>query len=108
MLLFTHVHDSVTPMQMLLLFRFLHRWYGLVSTLSLDLLLLLPLRSCPRWYGPGEPKKVFVERKTHRESWKVRGAEAVLHARVICQGTGLWDQQQTCQRLLPTLTAAPS
>jgi hypothetical protein len=24
-----------------------------------------------RWYGPGEPGKVFVERKTHRESWKV-------------------------------------
>jgi SPX domain protein involved in polyphosphate accumulation len=29
----------------------------------------------PRWYGPGEPKKVFVERKTHRESWK--GEESV-------------------------------
>ncbi|KAF6262836.1 VTC domain-containing protein [Scenedesmus sp. NREL 46B-D3] len=28
-----------------------------------------------RWYGPGEPKKVFVERKTHRESWK--GEESV-------------------------------
>lgn len=23
-----------------------------------------------RWYGGGEPKTVFVERKTHRESWK--------------------------------------
>jgi SPX domain protein involved in polyphosphate accumulation/uncharacterized membrane protein YidH (DUF202 family) len=22
-----------------------------------------------RWYGTGQPKKVFVERKTHRESW---------------------------------------
>uniref|UniRef100_A0A383VD06 SPX domain-containing protein n=1 Tax=Tetradesmus obliquus TaxID=3088 RepID=A0A383VD06_TETOB len=28
-----------------------------------------------RWYGPGEPKKVFIERKTHRESWK--GEESV-------------------------------
>eukprot|EP00775_Hariotina_reticulata_P007348 gene7348-7559_t len=28
-----------------------------------------------RWYGPGEPGKVFVERKTHRESWK--GEESV-------------------------------
>ena len=26
-----------------------------------------------RWYGDGEPRTVFVERKTHRESWKVRG-----------------------------------
>eukprot|EP00879_Flechtneria_rotunda_P014052 GHRR01014680.1.p1 GENE.GHRR01014680.1~~GHRR01014680.1.p1 ORF type:complete len:145 (+),score=28.69 GHRR01014680.1:422-856(+) len=34
---------------------------------------LLPSALCLvlRWYGPGEPKKVFVERKTHRESWKV-------------------------------------
>lgn len=23
-----------------------------------------------RWYGPGEPKLCFIERKTHRESWK--------------------------------------
>lgn len=23
-----------------------------------------------RWYGNGEPKTVFVERKTHREGWK--------------------------------------
>jgi SPX domain protein involved in polyphosphate accumulation/uncharacterized membrane protein YidH (DUF202 family) len=23
-----------------------------------------------RWYGPGEPRTCFVERKTHRESWK--------------------------------------
>ena len=23
-----------------------------------------------RWYGPGEPETVFVERKTHREGWK--------------------------------------
>lgn len=29
----------------------------------------------PRWYGPGEPQKVFVERKTHRDSWK--GEESV-------------------------------
>eukprot|EP00877_Chromochloris_zofingiensis_P009475 jgi/Chrzof1/4781/Cz14g26070.t1 len=28
-----------------------------------------------RWYGPGEPQKVFVERKTHRDSWK--GEESV-------------------------------
>ncbi|KIY91757.1 Vacuolar transporter chaperone 4 [Monoraphidium neglectum] len=28
-----------------------------------------------RWYGSGEPRKVFVERKTHRESWK--GEESV-------------------------------
>ena len=28
-----------------------------------------------RWYGAGEPRKVFVERKTHRESWK--GEESV-------------------------------
>lgn len=28
-----------------------------------------------RWYGPNEPKVVFVERKTHRESWK--GEESV-------------------------------
>ncbi len=28
-----------------------------------------------RWYGPGEPKKVYIERKTHRESWK--GEESV-------------------------------
>ncbi|KAF8057149.1 VTC4 [Scenedesmus sp. PABB004] len=28
-----------------------------------------------RWYGPGEPKKVFIERKTHREGWK--GEESV-------------------------------
>jgi hypothetical protein len=27
---------------------------------------------CVRWYGPGEPGKVFMERKTHREGWKVR------------------------------------
>jgi hypothetical protein len=39
-----------------------------IDTYVLLLLLLLSLR----WYGPGEPKKVFVERKTHRESWKVR------------------------------------
>ncbi len=26
-------------------------------------------RRC-RWYGPGEPKLCFIERKTHRESWK--------------------------------------
>jgi SPX domain protein involved in polyphosphate accumulation len=24
-----------------------------------------------RWYGPDDPKDVFVERKTHRETWKV-------------------------------------
>jgi SPX domain protein involved in polyphosphate accumulation/uncharacterized membrane protein YidH (DUF202 family) len=23
-----------------------------------------------RWYGPGDPKLCFIERKTHRESWK--------------------------------------
>lgn len=23
-----------------------------------------------RWYGPGPPKTCFVERKTHRDSWK--------------------------------------
>ncbi|PSC73528.1 ABC transporter C family member 2 isoform A [Micractinium conductrix] len=23
-----------------------------------------------RWYGPGEPRLCFIERKTHRESWK--------------------------------------
>jgi hypothetical protein len=28
-----------------------------------------------RWYGEGEPKVAFVERKTHRESWK--GEESV-------------------------------
>ena len=28
-----------------------------------------------RWYGGGEPRKVFIERKTHRESWK--GEESV-------------------------------
>ncbi|GBG00374.1 hypothetical protein Rsub_13056 [Raphidocelis subcapitata] len=28
-----------------------------------------------RWYGSGEPRKVFMERKTHRESWK--GEESV-------------------------------
>lgn len=28
-----------------------------------------------RWYGPGEPGKVFMERKTHREGWK--GEESV-------------------------------
>lgn len=28
-----------------------------------------------RWYGSGEPKLCFVERKTHRESWK--GEESV-------------------------------
>lgn len=28
-----------------------------------------------RWYGPNEPNLVFVERKTHRESWK--GEESV-------------------------------
>ncbi len=28
-----------------------------------------------RWYGGGDPKLVFVERKTHRESW--RGEESV-------------------------------
>ena len=28
-----------------------------------------------RWYGQGLPKVVFVERKTHRESWK--GEESV-------------------------------
>jgi SPX domain protein involved in polyphosphate accumulation len=22
-----------------------------------------------RWYGPGDPKQVFVERKTHQEKW---------------------------------------
>lgn len=28
-----------------------------------------------RWYGDGDPKTCFVERKTHRESWK--GEESV-------------------------------
>ena len=28
-----------------------------------------------RWYDQGEPKLCFVERKTHRESWK--GEESV-------------------------------
>lgn len=25
---------------------------------------------CCSWYGPGDPKLCFIERKTHRESWK--------------------------------------
>jgi hypothetical protein len=31
-----------------------------------------PSRPAPArsWYGPGEPKLCFIERKTHRESWK--------------------------------------
>jgi len=28
-----------------------------------------------RWYGEGQPRLAFVERKTHRESWK--GEESV-------------------------------
>jgi len=27
-------------------------------------------RLCCSWYGPGDPKLCFIERKTHRESWK--------------------------------------
>ena len=29
----------------------------------------IALRCCS-WYGPGDPKLCFIERKTHRESWK--------------------------------------
>ena len=34
-----------------------------------------------RWYGPDDPRDVYIERKTHKESWRVRlrcaGAESV-------------------------------
>ena len=30
----------------------------------------LPAPCSRRWYGPNEPRLCFVERKTHRESWK--------------------------------------
>ncbi|CAG9460086.1 unnamed protein product [Pedinophyceae sp. YPF-701] len=34
-----------------------------------------------RWYGNGEPEQVFVERKTHKESWK--GEESVKERFII-------------------------
>ena len=54
---------------------------------------LLPAaRSCTRppscsWYGPGDPKLCFIERKTHRDSWK--GARQGAHCRHLgCCGGG--------------------
>lgn len=31
---------------------------------------LLPPQPYCSWYGPGDPKLCFIERKTHRDSWK--------------------------------------
>lgn len=61
-------------------------------------LLLLLLLLSPRWYGPGEPGKVFMERKTHREGWKVRGGCAVV--------TALWPAVVLkCRRYVPCVHA---
>ena len=53
-------------------------WHALALILpaagSLGLVMLRACVAC-RWYGQGAPKLVFVERKTHRESWK--GEESV-------------------------------
>ena len=53
----------------------LNDWHFELRLMHLAVVGLLPRFSPAGRYGSGDPKIVFVERKTHRESWK--GEESV-------------------------------
>jgi SPX domain protein involved in polyphosphate accumulation len=48
-----------------------------------------------RWYGPGDPKDVFVERKTHRESWTGELSVSTLHCTLyLCSVLSIYASLQ--------------
>lgn len=59
-----------------------------------------------RWYGPGEPGKVFMERKTHREGWK--GEESVKERFTLDEAkvVPFLEQEYTLEQAVADLRAA--